>query len=81
MTQKEIEKLAIDICNDLDTTVYNSEGGLIDVYDNMEIACRAGIKAGEKRGMKAICKICEENTQKLGKACAFRSLGNEYCWE
>lgn len=52
MTDEEIEELAEDICNDLDTTVYNSEGGLIDVYDNMEIACRAGIKAGEKWGIE-----------------------------
>lgn len=32
-----------------------------------------------KKIIKNICKKCEENIHCQGKACAFRSLGNEYC--
>lgn len=32
--------------------------------------------------LKKVCKKCEQHIIDSGKAgCAFRSLGNEYCWE
>lgn len=31
--------------------------------------------------LKEACSNCEENLIKMGKKCAWRSLGNEYCWE
>ena len=32
-----------------------------------------------KEEIKALCMKCEEQIYCQGKACAFRSLGNEYC--
>lgn len=36
---------------------------------------------GLAEGRKEICKLCETKIKEKGKSCAYRSLGNEYCWE
>lgn len=41
------EKLAIEIVNNLDTEIYDCEGSCVSIYDHMESACLAGIKAGK----------------------------------
>lgn len=35
----------------------------------------------EKRLVFARCRNCEEHYHAYGKACAFRSLGNEHCFD
>lgn len=43
-----------------------------------------GYKDGCEYGMKEVCKICEQNMLEEHPnacGCAFRRLGNEYCWE
>lgn len=36
---------------------------------------------GLAEGRKEICKLCETKIKEKGKSCAYRSCGNEYCWE
>lgn len=43
------EKLAIEIVNNLDTEIYDCEGYCVSIYDQMESACLAGIKAGKPK--------------------------------
>ena len=43
------EKLAIEIVNNLDTEIYDCEGSCVSIYDHMESACLAGIKAGKPK--------------------------------
>lgn len=43
------EKLAIEIVNNLDTEIYDCEGSCVSIYDYMESACLAGIKAGKPK--------------------------------
>lgn len=39
------------------------------------------MKDMSKRILLARCQNCEEQIQRQGKSCAWRSLGNDYCWE
>lgn len=43
------EKLAIEIVNNLDTEIYDCEGSCVSIYDHMESACLAGIKASKPK--------------------------------
>lgn len=43
-----------------------------------------GYKDGCEQGMKKVCEICEQHMLEAHPnacGCAFRRLGNEYCWE
>lgn len=39
------------------------------------------MKDMSKRILLASCQNCEEQIQRQGKRCAWRSLGNDYCFE
>ncbi len=39
------------------------------------------MKDMSKRILLARCQNCEEQIQRQGKRCAWRSLGNDYCFE
>ena len=39
------------------------------------------MKDMSKRILLAGCQNCEEQIQRQGKRCAWRSLGNDYCFE
>lgn len=43
------EKRAMEITNDLDTMVFNDEGGCVNIYDNIERAVLIGIREGKPK--------------------------------
>lgn len=53
---------------------YQNQQPLIDVLLQMA--------QWKEHQLKKVCKKCEQHIIDSGKAgCAFRSLGNEYCWQ
>lgn len=43
------EKRAMEITNDIDTMVYDCEGGCVNIYDNIERAVLVGIREGKPK--------------------------------
>lgn len=77
MTKEEIEVQAEDYTNNRDCYVYDCEDNAIDITGNL----RQAFQDGAKWGMEQICKTCEKRLKELDRPCAYRSLGNDYCWE
>lgn len=75
MTDEELKDLAKLECKKL----LESEKG----YNGLSFQefWAEGVKYGLAEGRKEICKLCETKIKEKGKSCAYRSCGNEYCWE
>lgn len=78
MTKEELRKEAEEYLSEL------MRGKSISSKMN---GCEEVVKAymaGAQFGMKKICEICEQHMLEAHPnacGCAFRRLGNEYCWE
>lgn len=80
MTDEEIEKQADDYEMNCPADVYRDEVCRIP-YAYSAQKLEQAHKDGAKWGMEKICETCAQRLKELGKPCAFRSLGNEHCWE
>lgn len=75
----EEEKLAIEIVDNLDTEIYDCEGSCMSIYNYMESACLAGIKAGKPKwhDLRKDPNDLPEECQNV--LCLCNDIGYKYC--
>ena len=75
------EEKAEEICSDYNYTQFLNDGTK-DIYtESAVLYMLVKMAQWKEQQLKEVCKKCEQHIIDSGKTgCAFRSLGNEYCW-